>query len=128
MVLRKLLGFVLTTLLTGLILNFFVVIVDGYETLFAGFGLLLIGTAPFILFLGIPVSILSDYKTKYVNEKQRYKNSFLFHVIFGLIIGLVLSYIFEHLLFVLITFISAFLFWIVDEILRKKMFNEQMKS
>ncbi|MBP1934476.1 hypothetical protein [Ammoniphilus resinae] len=120
MLLRKFLGFVLTTLLTGLILNLFFAIMDGYDKLFAALGVLLVGAAPFILLIGLPVSILSDYLTKNLNGKQRYKKAFLIHIIFGLIIGLVLSFFFEHLFLVVITLTAAIVFWILDEILRKK--------
>lgn len=120
MILRKFLGFVLTTMLTGLFLNFYFAIIDGYEKLFAALGVLLAGAAPFILFLGLPVSILSDYLTKNLYGKQRNKKAFLIHIIFGLIIGFVLSFFFEHLLLIVLTVISALIFWIVDEILRKK--------
>ena len=120
MLLRKFSGFVLTTLLTGLFLNLFFAIMEGYGNLFAALGVLLVGAAPFILLIGLPVSFLSDYLTKNINAKQRYKKAFLIHIIFGLIIGLVLSFFFEHLVLVVITLIAALIFWIVDEILRKK--------
>ena len=120
MLLRKFSGFVLTTLLTGLFLNLFFAIMDGYDNLFASLGVLLAGAAPFILLIGLPVSFLSDYLTKNINAKQRYKKAFLIHIIFGLIIGLVLSFFFEHLVLVVITLIAALIFWIVDEILKKE--------
>ncbi|SOC45059.1 hypothetical protein [Ureibacillus acetophenoni] len=120
MFLRKFLGFIITTLLTGLFLNFYFAIMVGYDKLFAALGVLLTGVAPFILLMGLPVSILSDLLTKNLNSKQRYKKAFLIHIIFGLIIGLVLSLFFEHLIIVVITLIATFIFWLVDEILRKK--------
>ncbi|WP_347834858.1 hypothetical protein [Gracilibacillus sp. JCM 18860] len=119
MLLRKFLGSVLTTLLTGLFFNFYFAIMDNYDKFFAALGILLLGAAPFIFFIGLPVSILSDYVTKNLYGKQRYKKALLIHLIFGLIVGLVLSFFFEHLFIVVITLIAAFLFWLVDEILRK---------
>ncbi|MEH7382643.1 hypothetical protein V7138_19425, partial [Bacillus sp. JJ1533] len=102
MLLRKFIGFVLTTLLTGLFLNLFFAMMDGFDNynLYAALGVLLVAAAPFILLIGSPVSVLSDYLTKNLNGKQRYKKAFLIHIIFGLIIGLVLSFFFEHLLLI----------------------------
>ncbi|MEH7226753.1 hypothetical protein V7112_23390 [Bacillus sp. JJ1566] len=122
MLLREFSGFVITTLLTGLFLNLFFAIMDGFDNynFFAALGVLLVSAAPFILLIGLPVSVLSDYLTKNLNGKQRNKKAFLIHIIFGLIIGLVLSFFFEHLLLIVITLIAALIFWIVDEILRKK--------
>ncbi|WP_456278892.1 hypothetical protein [Bacillus sp. AK128] len=122
MFLRKFLVSALTTVLTGFFLNLFFAIMDGFDhyDLFAVFGVLLVGVAPFILFIGLPVSILSDYLTKNLNGKQRNKKAFLIHSIFGLIIGVVLSYFFEHFLLSPLTLIAALIFWIVDEIFRKK--------
>lgn len=123
--LRKFLGFVLTTLLTGLVLNLLFAIMDGFDhySLFAALGMLLIGTAPFILLIGLPVSILSDYLTKKLNDKQRYKKAFFIHIVSGFLAGLVISFFFENLLLVGITIISSLIFWIVDECLRKKFRN-----
>ncbi|MFD1738832.1 hypothetical protein ACFSCX_20145 [Bacillus salitolerans] len=83
MFLRKIFGFVLTTLLTGLILNLFFAIMDGFTNynFFAVFGVLLVGATPFILLIGLPVSILSDYLTKNLNDKQRNKKALLIHSI-----------------------------------------------
>ncbi|WP_010280806.1 hypothetical protein [Bacillus timonensis] len=122
MLVRKFLGFIITTLLTGLLLNLFFVIFDGYDNynFFAALGVLLVGVAPFILLIGLPVSGLSDYLTKNLNGKQRKKKTFLIHIIFGLLIGLILSFFFEHLFLIVITLLAALIFWIVDEILRKK--------
>ncbi|MFS0864867.1 hypothetical protein [Fredinandcohnia sp. 179-A 10B2 NHS] len=120
MLLRKFLGFVLTTLLTGLFLTFYFAIMDGYDHLFAALGVLLSGTAPFILLIGLPVSILSDFLTKNLYSKQRLKMAFSIHSIFGLLFGVVLSFFFEHLFLIVITLIAAILFWVVDEFLRKK--------
>ncbi|MCH1627878.1 hypothetical protein [Fredinandcohnia quinoae] len=120
MILRKFLGAVLTTLLTGLFFTLFFEIMDGFVNLFAALAILLVSAAPFIFLLGLPVSILSDFLTKKLDGKQRYKKAFLIHMILGLIIGLVLSFFFEHLILVVLTLIAALLFWIIDEILRKK--------
>ncbi|NEU31357.1 hypothetical protein GN156_11345 [bacterium LRH843] len=122
MILRKFLGFVLTTLLTGLFLNLFFAIMDGFDNynFFAALGVLLVGAAPFILLMGLPVSLLSDYLTKNLNGKQRYKKAFFIHIIFGLIFGLILSFFFEHLFLVILTIIAAFIFLLVDEFLRKE--------
>ncbi|MFS0823235.1 hypothetical protein [Bacillus sp. 1P02SD] len=125
MILRKFLGFVLTTLLTGLFLTLFFAIMDGFDNLFAAFGILLVGTAPFMLLIGLPVSIFSDYLTKNLNGKQRFKKAFLIYIIFGLIIGLVLCFFFEHFFLVVITIVASLIFWIVDEILRKKLTKQK---
>ncbi|THE13572.1 hypothetical protein E1I69_06555 [Bacillus timonensis] len=120
MILRKFLGFVFTTLLTGLFLTVFFAIMNDFDNLFAALGILLAGTAPFMFLIGLPVSIFSDYLTKNLNSKQRFKKAFMIYMIFGLIIGLVLSFFFEHLLLLVITLVASFIYWIVDEILRKK--------
>ncbi|WP_449536331.1 hypothetical protein [Ferdinandcohnia sp. Marseille-Q9671] len=122
MVVRKSLGFVITTLSTGVFLTLFFAVLDGFSTynFFATLGVLLVGAAPFILLIGVPVSVLSDYVTKNVHGKQRCKKASMIHIVFGLIIGFILSYPFEHVLLVLLTLFAALLFWIVDEFLRKK--------
>lgn len=122
MLLRKFWGFVITTLLTGLLLNLFFAIMGGFDNynFFAALGVLLVGAAPFILLIGLPVSVLSNYLTKNLNGKQRYKKAFFIHIIFGLIFGLILSFFFEHLFLVVVTLIGAFIFLLVDEFFRKK--------
>lgn len=127
MVVRKFSDFVITTLLTGLFLNvYFALMSDSnHYNFFPALGVLLVGAAPFILLIGLPLSVLSDYLTKNLNGKQRSKRAFLIHIIFGLLSGLVLSYFFEHFLLILLTFIAAVIFWRVDEILRKKFMGQQ---
>ena len=122
MLLRKLLGFIITTLLTGLFLNFYFVITEGIgiDNLFIALGAFLIGVLPFILFIGVPVSFLSDNITKNLNAKQRFIEAFLIHFTFGIIAGLVISVFLEHIFHVLVTLFAALIFWSVDEILRKK--------
>ena len=122
MILRKFLGFVLTTLLTGLFLNLVFAIMEGFDNynFLAALGVLLVGASPFILLIGLPVSAISDYLTKNLNGKQRYKKAFFIHIIFGLIFGLILSFFFEHLILVAVTIIAALIFLLVDEFLKKK--------
>lgn len=111
MMLRKFLGLVFTSLLTGLFLNFVFAITNGLK-LFLALGVLLAGTFPFVLLIGVPVSFLSDYLTRDLTGKQRYKKAFIIYIFFGLIAGLVISFFFESLLLVGVTLIasSAFLF------------------
>ena len=116
--LRKLLGFVLTTLLIGIFLTFLFAVTEGSS--FLAIGLLLTGAFPFVLLIGVPVSFLSDCLTKKRNGKPRYIVALLIHSIFGLIAGLVISKLFESLFLVGVTIIAALIFWLVDEILRKK--------
>lgn len=118
MFLRKFLGFVLTTLLIGICLGFHFAITEGASLL--AIGLLLTGAFPFVLLIGVPVSFLSDYLTKNLNGKLRNIVALLIHSIFGLIAGLVISFFFESLFLVGVTIIAALIFWLVDEILRKK--------
>jgi len=120
MILRKFLGFVLTTLLTGLFLTFLFAITDGIK-LFLALGVLLASTFPFVLLIGVPVSFLSDYLTRNLKDKQRYTKAFFIHIISGLLAGLVISFFFEGLLLVGVTLIASLIFWSVDEFLRKKM-------
>lgn len=117
-ILRKFLGFVLTTLLIGLFLTILFAITEGSS--FLAIGLLLTGAFPFVLLIGVPVSFLSDYLTKKQNGKQRSIVALLIHSIFGLIAGLVISFFFESFFLVGVTIIAALIFWFVDEILRKK--------
>ncbi|WP_163972032.1 hypothetical protein [Oceanobacillus halotolerans] len=116
--LRKFLGFILTTLLIGIFLTFLFAITEGSS--FLAIGLLLTGAFPFVLLIGVPVSFLSDYLTKNLNGKQRNTKALFIHSIFGLIAGLVISFLFESLFLVGVTIIAALIFWLVDEILRKK--------
>jgi hypothetical protein len=118
LVLRKFLGFVFTTLLTGLFLNFYIVITEDIDNLFSIFGIIVIATFPFILLLGVPVSIFSDYRSKNLNGKQRYARAFLIHIIFGLIAGVVISYFLESIFLILVTLLAAVVFWLADEIFR----------
>jgi len=119
MMLRKLLGFVLTTLLTGLFLNFLYAITNGIK-LFLALGILLAGIFPFVLLIGVPFSFLSDYLTRDLDGKQRYTKAFFIHIISGLIAGLVMSFFLESLLLVGVTLIASLIYWSVDELLRKK--------
>lgn len=120
MYLRKFFGFAITTLLTGLFLTTYFSIMDGYDEIFAPLGVVLAGTSPFILLIGMPVSMLSDYLTKNLYSKRRYIKAFFVHIIFGLIIGLVISFLFEGIFYLISSLIASFIFWLVDEILRKK--------
>ncbi|MFD2673289.1 hypothetical protein [Marinicrinis sediminis] len=116
--LRKFLRLVLTSLLIGIFLTFHFAITEG--TSFLAIGLLFIGSFPFVLLIGVPVSFLSDYLTINLNGKQRTIVALVIHSIFGLIAGLVISYLLEGSLLVAVTIIGALLFWLIDEILRKK--------
>ena len=116
--LRKFLGFVSTTLLIGIFLTLLFAITEGSS--FLAIGVLLTGAFPFGLLIGVPVSFLSDYLTKNLNGKPRNLVALLIHSIFGLIAGLVISYLFESLFLVGVTIIAALIFWLADEILRKK--------
>lgn len=78
------------------------------------------GAFPFVLLIGAPVSFLSDFLTKNLNGKPRNIVALLIHSIFGLIAGLVISKLFQNLFYVGLTIIAALIFWLVDEILRKK--------
>lgn len=122
MLLRKFLVLISTTLLTGLFLNFYFVITEGIgmDNLFFALGMFLIGAFPFILLIGMPVSILSDSLSKNIKGKQRYIEAFLIHITFGLIAGLVISFFFEHFFYVVVTLFAAIIFWAIDEFLRKK--------
>lgn len=122
MLLRKFLVLISTTLLTGLFLNFYFVITEGIgmDNLFFALGMFLMGAFPFILLIGMPVSILSDSLSKNIKGKQRYIEAFLIHITFGLIAGLVISFFFEHFFYVVVTLFAAIIFWAVDEFLRKK--------
>ncbi|MFS0673687.1 hypothetical protein [Ornithinibacillus sp. 179-J 7C1 HS] len=122
MLLRKFLVLISTTLLTGLFLNFYFVITEGIgmDNLFFALGMFLMGAFPFILLIGMPVSILSDSLSKNIKGKQRYIEAFLVHITFGLIAGLVISFFFEHFFYVVVTLFAAIIFWAVDEFLRKK--------
>lgn len=119
MILRKFLDFVLTTLLTGIILSFLFVITDGIQP-FLVLGVLLAGIFPFVLFIGVPVSFLSDYLTRNINGKQRYTKAFVIHMISGLTTGMIISFFFEGFLLVGVTVVASILFWSMDELLRKK--------
>lgn len=117
-VLRKFLVIILTTLLIGIFLALLFAITEGSS--FLAIGLLLTGAFPFVLLIGAPVSFLSDYLTKSLNGKQRNIVALFIHSIFGLIAGLVISFFFESLFLVGVAIIAALIFWLVDEILRKK--------
>jgi len=118
MFLRKFLGFILTTSLIGIFLTVFFAITEGSS--FLAIGVLFTGAFPFVLLIGVPVSFLSDYLTKNLNGIRRNIVAFLIHSIFGLIAGLVISSLLESLFIVVVTIIAAFVFWLVDEILRMK--------
>ncbi|MEN2766092.1 hypothetical protein [Ornithinibacillus xuwenensis] len=118
MVLRKFFGFVFTTLLIGSFLNYYIVITEDIDNLFSTFGIILTATFPFILLIGVPVSVFSDYRTKNLNGKQRYTKAFLTHIILGLIAGVVISYFLESKFLIVVTLLAAFIFWLGDEILR----------
>lgn len=119
-ILRKLIGFILTTLLIGLFLALYFTITEGSSIL--AIGLLIPGALPFVLLIGVPVSFLSDYVSKKLKGIRRNIVALLIHSVFGLIAGLVISfYLFEkHLFIVVVTIIASIIFWIVDEVLRKK--------
>ena len=53
-------------------------------------------------------------------DRSRNIVALLIHSIFGLIAGLVISKLFQNLFYVGLTIIAALIFWLVDEILRKK--------
>jgi hypothetical protein len=55
-----------------------------------------------------------------LNGKQRNAKALLIHSIFGLIAGLGISFLFESLFLVIVTIIASLIFWLVDEILRKR--------
>ncbi|HIW35152.1 MAG TPA: hypothetical protein IAA29_20465 [Candidatus Paenibacillus intestinavium] len=118
--LRKFLGFILTTLFIAILLTILFAITEGSSLL--AIGVLFTGAFPFVLLIGVPVSFLSDYLTKSLNGKPRNIVALLIHSIFGLLAGLVISFfLFEKSLFiVVVTIIAALIFWLVDEILRKK--------
>ena len=118
--LRKFLGFILTTLLIAILLTIHFAITEGSSLLFIG--LLFTGAFPFVLLIGVPVSFLSDYLTKNLNGKLRTIVALLIHSIFGLLAGLVIviSNLLEGLIIVVSTIIAALIFWLIDEILRKK--------
>jgi hypothetical protein len=122
MLLRKFLVFVLTTLLTGLFLNFYFVITGGigFDKLFVALPAFLGGVFPFVLLIGVPVSFFSDSLTKNLNTKQRSIEAFLIHITFGLLAGLIISFYLEHFFHFVLTLIAALTLWLVDEILRKK--------
>jgi MFS family permease len=119
MYIRKFLGFVITSLLSGLILSYLIILEEGYEV-FETLIIILTFSTPVILLIGVPVSMLSDYLTKNLNGKKRYTNAIFIHIIFGLIIGLVISILFESVFYLISSLIASFIFWLVDEILRKK--------
>lgn len=120
-ILRKFLGLMLTTLFIAILLTILFVITEG-SSLFA-IGLFFTGAFPFVLVIGVPVSFLSDYLTKKLNGKLRSMASVLIHSIFGVLAGSVIPFIFENnrLFLIGITFVSSLIFWLVDEILRKRM-------
>ncbi|MGI2298149.1 hypothetical protein [Paenibacillus sp. GXUN7292] len=118
--LRKFLGFILTTLLIAILLTILFAITEGSSLL--AIGVLFTGAFPFVLLIGVPVSFLSDYLTKSLNGKPRNIMALLIHSIFGFLAGLVIviSNLLEGLFIVVATIIAALIFWLVDEILRKK--------
>ncbi|MFD2118036.1 hypothetical protein ACFSTH_01440 [Paenibacillus yanchengensis] len=116
--LRKFLGFIFTTSLIGIFLTVFFAITEGSS--FLAIGVLFTGAFPFVLLIGVPVSFLSDYLSKNLKGIQRNIVALLIHSIFGLIAGLVISNLFESLFLVGVAIIAALIFWLVDEILRKK--------
>lgn len=117
---RKFLGFILTTLLIAIMLTILMAITEGSS--FLAIGLFLTGAFPFVILIGVPVSFLSDYLTKNLNGKSRNIVALFIHSIFGLLAGLVISFfLFEKSVFiVVVTIVAAIIFWLVDEILRKK--------
>jgi uncharacterized protein YacL len=119
MYLRKFLGFITTSLLSGLFLTYLMILNEGYEV-FETLGIILMVSTPFILLIGVPVSMLSDYLSKNLTGKERYTKAILIHIIFGLIIGLVISFIFESVFYLISSLIASFILWLVDEVLRKK--------
>lgn len=119
--LRKTLGFAFTAFFIGVFLSLYFAILSG-SNFFFGIGLFSTGAFPFVLLIGVPVLCLSDYLTKNLNGKPRYKVALLIHSLFGLIAGLAISYLFEReYIFLVITIIAALIFWLVDEMLREKM-------
>lgn len=120
--LRKFLAFILTTFLIALLLAIYFAITEG-TSLFV-IGVFFTGALPFVLLIGVPVSFLSDYLTKCLNGKLRNIIALLIHTIFGLLAGvaIVISNLLEGLIIVVATIIAALIFWLVDEILRKRIY------
>lgn len=117
-ILRKFLGFVVTTLLIGICLGLLFAITEG-ASLWA-IGLFLTGAFPFVLVIGVPVSFLSDYLARHLQGKRRMIAALLIHGLFGLLAGFVITYFFENenVFLVGVTIVAALIFWFVDEMLR----------
>jgi hypothetical protein len=126
MVLRKILGFIITTLLSAIILTFLMTLKENYGMV-ETFGFILMFSAPGILVLGVPVSLFSDHLTKKLSGRNRYFRAFFIHIIFGLILGIIISFIAEGEFYLVSSLIATSIFWLVDEALRKKINNNANK-
>ncbi|MFD1019511.1 hypothetical protein [Thalassobacillus hwangdonensis] len=88
---------------------------------------------PYVLLYGVPVSFLSDFLTRRFTKENRIYAAFGIHLIFGLLFAPFYAFLIEentyiiNMIFVGATMI-AFCFWIIDEVLRGILMNNDRES
>ncbi|MED4015109.1 hypothetical protein [Sutcliffiella cohnii] len=134
MILRKIIAFILTSLLVPL----FLVVWGGDFSIFWGmYGVFLMYGTPFILLYGMPVTFLAERLTRNMQKRKRLAVSFGIHLLFGLVCVFIVGFIFKEpfgewglfggILFIGSTLASIIL-WSVDELLRKLVDWESIQS
>ncbi|MDP5275419.1 hypothetical protein [Chengkuizengella axinellae] len=132
MLIRKLWTFIITSLLSVVFIAMYTLLTFRDDFLLA-FYLISIYTTVILFYCGIPVSILSDYVTRRFNGLKQLLSRVFIHLLFAwglitIIIGF--GHGFDYLvLYKTLYFLFGFysiLFWIVDEVLRRK-YNKHQK-
>lgn len=122
MVLRKSLVFILSSILTGIILTI-LMMSEGDYYFFETMGFILLFASPVILILGISVSVFSDFVLEHKYGKSRFILAFGIHIFFGLFFGIVLTYVGEGNVYFVASTIASVVVWITDELLKVKLKN-----
>ncbi|MFE5318122.1 hypothetical protein ACFQ88_05365 [Paenibacillus sp. NPDC056579] len=128
---RKLLAFICTIIISAPIVGIcFMLIEESTIKEIPGLIFTYIIAIPVTLIYGIPISMLSDILNNQVRGKRREFFSLIVHLFFGICLIMVLDsrfYLTEFnmfdLYFLVASTIISFIFWAVDEILRKYYFN-----
>ncbi|GEL78505.1 hypothetical protein [Tenuibacillus multivorans] len=113
---RKIYGFLITSLLTAIVLSS---IANPIGVELTGF--ILVFATPIIFVCGVPVSLLSDFVTRLFFGKVRSIMAFIIHISFGSLYGFILFSALEVEIYLYAAVISSIIFWLVDEVLRLKM-------
>lgn len=141
MLLRKGLGFIITSLVSAMMITLIIKFQESYVGL-EFFVVVFIIAAPIIFVYGVPVSMLADKVTQKFKRNVRSWSSLFIHLFFGMIFifvyGLFLtkgtfitdftSFWREGQFYFFCSIITAILFWGIDEFLRRTIKVESRKT